>query len=163
MANKFGLAAWALLGLAGCGTGSHTANDSPGVPLSFSDTVAIGSALKGVVVKAACGGGANGSSTPTSSDGYYLLSLQGTLPCALQAVEPITGSTLRSLTTSQGTANISLLTEAIYVFANGDAVGLVDAKRKLGSLMQVINSPLAGTGKLNAGAVVEDGPATGRL
>ena len=141
----------ALAGLSSCGGGGSSGLEnilpSPvasGSTLSFSGTVAVGAALKNVVVTATCTNNATGQSAPTGADGHYSLTLRASLPCTFQVVEPVTGFVFRSLTDDDGIANISPLTELVFIFANGDTANIVDAKTKLSSLMGSIGSPLSG-------------------
>jgi hypothetical protein len=112
--------------------------------LNFSGTVAVGAALKNVVVSATCKDGTTGQSSPTDSEGRYKLSINASLPCTFKVIEPATGFVLRSLTDSDGTVNVSPLTEMVFAFSNGDTANIVDAKTKLSSLMNGIGSPLIG-------------------
>jgi hypothetical protein len=110
--------------------------------LNFSGTVAIGDALKEVIVTATCSDASSGKSAPTNADGAYSLGVLGALPCAFSVIEPKTGLVLRSLSATDGTVNLTPLTEAIYVFSNGDTAKVIDAKSRLTLLMNAIGSPL---------------------
>lgn len=137
-------AATAALLLSSCGGGSGGAGSNSTPDLQFSGTVAIGAPLQNVVVAATCADGKKASSQPTSSTGAYALSVQASLPCSFQALEPTTGFALRSISISDGTVNVTPLTEALFVFANGDSTRITDAKAKLSGFMTAINSPLSG-------------------
>lgn len=130
-----------------CGGGSG--GGDPGGPsgadtLAFHGTVAIGDALSGQTVQAQCGTGALTASAPTSGSGSYTLQVSGTLPCTLSVVEPVSGVRLRALATQEGVVNVSPLTETVFVFADGQVANLPQALAKLGTLMSVVGSPLAG-------------------
>ena len=131
--------------LSACGGGgSGNAGNSSKPDLLFTGTVAIGAALQNAVVVATCADGTKASSTPTNSRGAYSLSVSASLPCNFQTLEPTTGFALRSISSTDGTVNITPLSEAIYVFASGDPTKIFEAKAKLSVLMTSINSPLAG-------------------
>ena len=131
--------------LSACGGGGNAQNSSASAnTLNFSGTVAVGAALKNVVVSATCKNGATGQSAQTGDDGRYVLSINATLPCTFQAVEPVTGFIFRSLADADGTVNITPLSEMVFIFSNGDTANIVAAKTKLSSLMNSIGSPLAG-------------------
>ena len=134
----------AALALSSCGGGSGNTGSNSKPDLQFTGTVAIGAALQNVVVTATCADSIKASSVPTSSTGAYSLSVPALLPCSFQALEPTTGFALRSISSNDGTVNITPLSEAVFVFANGDSTKVVDAKAKLSVLMKAINSPLSG-------------------
>jgi hypothetical protein len=123
-------------------TGTNTLTNAAANSLKFSGVVAVGAALNNVVVTASCADQSSGSSAPTDSSGSYSLSMLGTLPCTFSVTEPTTGFILRSLSATDGNVNITPLTEAIYVFSNGDAAKVVAAKSKLSGFMNSLGSPL---------------------
>jgi hypothetical protein len=123
-------------------TGANTLTNATATSLKFSGVVAVGAALSNVVVTASCADQSSGSSAPTDSSGSYSLSMLGTLPCTFSVTEPTTGFVLRSLSATDGNINITPLTEAIYVFSNGDTAKVVAAKSKLSGFMNSLGSPL---------------------
>jgi hypothetical protein len=131
--------------LASCGGDASTSE-----PTMFSGTVAVGAALVGVSVEAACVG-AVARSAPTDSNGQYSISTTLNLPCTLSATDPSTGYTFRSLVTSRGIANVTPLTDLVFQMANGDHAKQIEATTQAGSLLK------------NLGIAINDDPTTSKF
>jgi hypothetical protein len=131
--------------LASCGGGGSTSE-----PTMFSGTVAVGAALVGVSVEAACVG-AVARSAPTDSNGQYSISTTLNLPCTLSATDPSTGYTFRSLASSRGIANVTPLTDLVFQMANGDHAKQLEATTQAGSLLK------------NLGIAINDDPTTSKF
>lgn len=104
-----------VLTLAGCGGGNSDGTPPPPSVLGVSGTAATGMALAGATINAKCKVG-TGSAT-TATDGKYSLTIPaGTLPCFIEANNPVNGSKLHSVAIGAGTsavANITPITEML--------------------------------------------------